>query len=264
MNSHTFDLNLLVVFDALLNEGSVTRAARRVGLSQPAFSNALARLRAAVGDPLFARAGGGMVPTARAQAMARSVQSALADIHRALGLSLPADASSRAVTVAANDYACCLVLPAAIALLRRRAPDVRLAIEGEAASEPTDLTVKWADTAGPSRGTVLLRDSLVGVVARGRRQFGNAVIGRTSGFVMPALQAIALASAVGTVARVPSRLARRFSKVMALKTLELPGRKPMLTLELTGRADSALDPAVTAVRKSILDAAKRLTGGRAQ
>jgi len=66
MNNKT-DLNLLRILDALLQEGSVTRAAARVHLAQPTVSNALARLRAVFGDPLLARRGKHMRPTARAQ-----------------------------------------------------------------------------------------------------------------------------------------------------------------------------------------------------
>jgi DNA-binding transcriptional LysR family regulator len=63
MNINNFDLNLLRVFDAMFAERSVTRAARRLFLSQPAASHALARLRKEVGDPLFVRAGNEMFAT---------------------------------------------------------------------------------------------------------------------------------------------------------------------------------------------------------
>src|SRR5947209_7582724 len=63
------DLNMLATLDALLSEGSVARAARRLRLSPSAMSRALARLRQATGDPLLVRAGRGLVPTPRAQAL---------------------------------------------------------------------------------------------------------------------------------------------------------------------------------------------------
>ena len=69
MNLAALDLNLLVALEALLVEESVGRAASRVGLSQPAMSHALNRLRALVGDPLLVRTGAGMQPTRRAQSM---------------------------------------------------------------------------------------------------------------------------------------------------------------------------------------------------
>src|SRR5882672_725223 len=71
------DLNLVVVLRALLDERSVSRAARRLGLSQSATSHALGRLREVVNDPLFVRTRTGLVPTARAEAMAASVRASL-------------------------------------------------------------------------------------------------------------------------------------------------------------------------------------------
>lgn len=63
VNIENFDFNLLRVFDAMFAERNVTRAARRVYLSQPAVSHALARLRKEIGDPLFVRAGNEMIAT---------------------------------------------------------------------------------------------------------------------------------------------------------------------------------------------------------
>ena len=73
------DLNLLKALDALLDERSVTRAATRLSLTQPAVSGMLTRLREAFNDPLFIRAPHGMVPTLRAQALASPVKQLLAD-----------------------------------------------------------------------------------------------------------------------------------------------------------------------------------------
>jgi DNA-binding transcriptional LysR family regulator len=81
MNLQTVDLNLLVVFEALIEERGVTRAANRVGLSQPAMSNALARLRRTFDDPLFVRTPEGMSPTPAAQSLIGPVRSALAQLR---------------------------------------------------------------------------------------------------------------------------------------------------------------------------------------
>jgi len=78
------DLNLLVVFDALVAEGHATRAAERIGLTQPAVSHALNRLRALFGDPLFVRSPRGMVPTSLAQDIAPSVRSILEQVEGVL------------------------------------------------------------------------------------------------------------------------------------------------------------------------------------
>jgi DNA-binding transcriptional LysR family regulator len=84
MNLQTFDLNLLVAFEALMIEKSVTRAARRVGLSQPAMSNALARLRRTFNDPLLVRTIDGMTPTPRAQSLIGPVRASLTQLRAAL------------------------------------------------------------------------------------------------------------------------------------------------------------------------------------
>ena len=76
MNLQSIDLNLLVAFEALMDERNVTRAARRVGLSQPAMSNALTRLRRTFGDPLLVRTPSGMSPTPAAQSLIEAVREA--------------------------------------------------------------------------------------------------------------------------------------------------------------------------------------------
>src|SRR5271168_2255362 len=84
MDIRTVDLNLLKAFDALISERAVTRAAGRIGLSQPAMSHALTRLRGLFGDELFVRTPTGMEPTARAQEIAPLVTTAIAHIDAAL------------------------------------------------------------------------------------------------------------------------------------------------------------------------------------
>jgi DNA-binding transcriptional LysR family regulator len=83
-NFRTLDLNLLRVFDTVMTEGSVTRAAEVLALTQPAASHALKRLNAWVGEPLFTRAAGGMTPTPRATALWPQVRLALQDLQGAL------------------------------------------------------------------------------------------------------------------------------------------------------------------------------------
>lgn len=130
MQLSELDLNLLVAFDALLQEGSVTRAARRVGVSQPAMSNALRRLRTALGDELMVRAGGGMVPTPRALELHGPVRAALATLHRALNHDGRFDPSSakRAFRIASSDYAEMVLLPGLVEGLRQQAPGVDLTV----------------------------------------------------------------------------------------------------------------------------------------
>jgi DNA-binding transcriptional LysR family regulator len=83
-NFRTLDLNLLRVFDAVMAEGSLTRAASVLAMTQPAASHALKRLHEALGDVLFVRTARGMNPTSRAQALWPQVRAALAALQRSL------------------------------------------------------------------------------------------------------------------------------------------------------------------------------------
>jgi DNA-binding transcriptional LysR family regulator len=84
MNIARLDLNLLLVFDAIYQEGNITHAGARLGLSQPAVSAALARLRDLMGDPLFIRTNRGVVPTERAKQLAEPLEGALNAIRSLL------------------------------------------------------------------------------------------------------------------------------------------------------------------------------------
>src|SRR3954470_22979625 len=99
------DANLLLALDALLREGSVTGAARRMNLSPPAMSHTLARLRAAVGDPLFVRAGNRLVPTPRALAMSERVSLTANEVATLLRPERPLDTATleRTFIIRASD-----------------------------------------------------------------------------------------------------------------------------------------------------------------
>jgi DNA-binding transcriptional LysR family regulator len=195
IDAAALDLNLLVVFEALLTHGSVTRAARRVGLSQPALSSALGRLRARIGDPLFERTGRGMRPTPRALAMAQPVRRGLAEFERALSGSR-APAGTRTVTIAANSYARCILLPGVIYALQRTAPDVRLDVRaldargehrapgdrGKVLTQTganADLTLAWlsdvdVDQSSPSPpSAIVFRDPHACIVRHRHRAVGR-------------------------------------------------------------------------------------------
>jgi DNA-binding transcriptional LysR family regulator len=125
-----FDLNLLVAFDALWTERHVTRAARRIGLTQPALSHALGRLRAQLDDPLFQRTPRGLVPTGRAQLLAPAIGEALALVRRAVETPARFDPATltRTFTIGTSDYGELVILPELAARLGREAPGVRLAV----------------------------------------------------------------------------------------------------------------------------------------
>jgi DNA-binding transcriptional LysR family regulator len=124
------DLNLLIALDALLEEGNVTRAAARIGLTQPAMSHALNRLRKILGDPLLVRTPRGMRSTPRADALMSPIRRALTDIERALS-ERPAfepRSSRRTFTLAAVDYGELVILPPLLARLPQIAPGIDIVV----------------------------------------------------------------------------------------------------------------------------------------
>ncbi|WP_051243727.1 LysR family transcriptional regulator [Azohydromonas australica] len=128
MNLQTFDLNLLRVFAAIHAEGNVSRAAMVVGLSQPAMSNALLRLRRACDDPLFVRTADGMAPTALADAMIGPVREALAHLKQALEQRTEFDPRhlERTFRVLTSDVGAAALLPPLMQVLETEAPHVVL------------------------------------------------------------------------------------------------------------------------------------------
>jgi len=175
------DLNLLVSLDALLSERSVTRAARRVGLSQPAMSHCLARLRSLLDDPLLVRGRGGMVPTARAEAMGPALRAALGALSEVLSAGPQFDpATARAsFRVASVDYAAFVLLPPLLERIGSQAPNVEL----WCVAPPVDTTVallrgdldlslgvvRPGDVLDELGHTLLFRERFVCVVRRGHR-----------------------------------------------------------------------------------------------
>lgn len=122
------DLNLFVVFDCIYQEGSLTRAAERLHISQPAVSHALARLREHCNDPLFERQGKGVLPTPLAKAMIEPVRQALAQLETTLLPSPSFDPAlaTRVFSLGARDMMESTTLPKLMAMLERSAPLVQL------------------------------------------------------------------------------------------------------------------------------------------
>lgn len=123
------DLNLLVAFEALFTERSVTRAGRRLGLSQPATSGALARLRVMLGDELFVRGKEGLVPTTRCEELAAPVARALTDLRAALtaGTFDPAS-TERTFVLGGVDAVLAVLGPPVLARLVSEAPRARFVV----------------------------------------------------------------------------------------------------------------------------------------
>jgi DNA-binding transcriptional LysR family regulator len=127
-NLAAVDLNLLVVFDAVMAERSVTRAAERVRLTQPAVSHALSRLRALFRDPLFVRTPAGMEPTPLASSLGPRVAAVLREVGAILapGQAFDPGTSDRTFSVGMSDYAAAVFLPAVARHVERTAPGVTL------------------------------------------------------------------------------------------------------------------------------------------
>jgi DNA-binding transcriptional LysR family regulator len=122
------DLSLLLTLDALLQEANVTLAARRLGLSTPATSHALARIRERLGDPVLVRAGRKMVLTPRAEELRPQVRSLVEDATRVMSAAVPFSPRglSRTFTVFTTDHVLLVLGPALDRILREEAPDVCL------------------------------------------------------------------------------------------------------------------------------------------
>ncbi len=130
MNIDELDLNLLRVFDAVYREQSLSRAAQRLGLSQPGISQALNRLRQHIGDPLFVRQTHGVAPTAYSDAIAEPIQRALENLQAALHTRTVQDLRQidRRLRIAMSDYSESLILAPLIRLIDEQAPKLQIRV----------------------------------------------------------------------------------------------------------------------------------------
>src|SRR5436190_4822023 len=152
------DLNLLRIFDVVLEERSVTRAGARLGLTQSAVSHALNRLRYTLGDELFVRGPTGMQPTPRAMEIGPQVHAALTQLQTAIepGGFDPAT-SDRRFTVSAGTYACAVLGPPLVARLQSAAPRAELMLTDRTPDLMDRLDARQVDfmvsslIAGPDR-----------------------------------------------------------------------------------------------------------------
>lgn len=171
------DLGLLVSLDALLQEGSVTAAARRVGLSTPAMSHALARIRQRLGDPILVRSGRGMLLTPRAIALKAQVHAVVNEARRTLEPARPfvAGELSQTFVVHATDYVLTILGPALDRILQQEAPKICLRFVPNTPDDAALLRDQGSDLAVGIYGELpqemrrrpLLTDRFVCVVRRG-------------------------------------------------------------------------------------------------
>ncbi len=140
MNFRTLDLNLLRVFDAVMTDGSVTRAARSLAMTQPAVSHALKRLHDAVGEPLFVRSASGMRPTPRGEALWPQVRAALATLRQALAPQAYDPAIDAAnFRLAMVDATAALVMPRLVAVIEGTRARANLRVLPLATRDPRAL-----------------------------------------------------------------------------------------------------------------------------
>lgn len=186
MNNPAYDLKLLMCFDALMAERSVSRAAERLNLSQPAMSHALARLRRLFDDPLLLKGHGLMTPTSRALQLETQVQDLLAALRRLAEQPAafePATARLR-FSVMAPEYAEYLLAAPVTLQLQREAPNVALyfrasdperALDGLARGDLDFRLGWWPEPPAALRYKLLFRDRLVCAVRRSHPRFRASI-----------------------------------------------------------------------------------------
>jgi DNA-binding transcriptional LysR family regulator len=241
MNFRTLDLNLLRVFDALMSEGSLTRAAEVLAVTQPAASHALKRLHEAVAEPLFVRSAFGMRPTPRAEALWPQVRSALATLQQALA---PGDFDPR--TEAANFR---LAMTDATAVLLT--PGLAAAIERDRAL--CNLRVLPLTTRDPRR---LIQQSEADVALG---HFPEVVTG-----LLAAGQDSALRHALLYDTRYVCVMRRGHPLAEAALTLDAYCAAQHLLTSTTGRPQGFVDQALTALgrqRRVVLSVNQHYTAG---
>lgn len=179
------NLNLLAALDALLSEGSVTRAAARMGVTQSAMSHSLRQLREVLGDPLLVRGPAGMTPTPRAAALREPVRRGLVELSRALaGGEFDPASARRTFTLSCGDFFTVLLLPPLLDILRREAPGIDVTVRPTDGAREADLleagetdaaiVVAIADRATLRRAR-LFTETFVCLVREGHPEIGDGL-----------------------------------------------------------------------------------------
>ena len=298
MHFEKFDLNLLAVLEAVIEERHVTRAAARLHLSQPAVSHALARLRAAVGDPLVLRGPGGMTPTPYALRLLAPVKEALSKLREALALQQDFDPArlSDTLLLGVTDYVELLLLPRVAEEVRKQAPNVRILTqainqEGLTADLSTgriDVAIGFMQRAPRGMHAQRLFEEHYVCIARGDWR-GRLTLKRylaarhlqvsPSGVLAgPADEALArqghkrrvvfatphFLSGAGIVARTDllmttgSRIAEYFARESPLAILKPPFPMPTIEMQMMWHSRTQLDPAQKWLRRLLTGAAENI------
>jgi len=213
INLRSIDLNLLTVFHAIYEEGQITKAGRRLGLTQPAVSHGLSRLRALFGDELFYRAKSQMEATPRARELAEPISGILAEIERVVASERRFDPATvkRELRLGVLDYGMTLYAPAVSGILAAEAPGMVLdchhimvdrAIE-MLDEDDLDFAIGPFESVPARFQSRLLKESdVVIVAARGHRELKNGL----SAEIYAALQHINLSYLAGVNSRLDTAL----------------------------------------------------------
>jgi len=183
---NNIDIELLRAFCALMSERSVSRAAARLNLSQPAMSHALGRLRNLFQDPLLLRSRGGMAPTERAVAVEPRIRAILHELDAVVAPPEKFDprTSTRTFVLTATEYAEFVLLPALMSRIGTEAPGIRIEIRAPNQNRmldwleagEIDMRIAWVRNAvGSLRSRALFQDSLVCIVRSDHPVIGSAL-----------------------------------------------------------------------------------------
>lgn len=224
MNLRSLDLNLLVVFDAVMQDRSVTKAAARLNMAQPALSHALARLRQALQDDLFVRTPEGMAPTAQADALADGVRSALQGLRATLDSAEPfvPATSDRRFPIAINNHAALVLAAPLAAAAAAEAPGVLLDFSPSGTLDLAerldrgDLALAIGSTAAPGDRFAdlrLLHDRFVVLMRRGHAAEAPGALTLAAFATLPHLVITSSGEGMGFVDEVLARedLSRRIA-----------------------------------------------------
>lgn len=297
MNLRSLDLNLLPVLEAIYSERSLTRASESLHITQPAVSNALARLRMHFEDPLFVREGRGVKPTAMAEALMPAVREALDRLRAGLEprSQFEPARSTRVFNISARDASAYMLVPPLARKLEAAAPGLRIAwsqmdraaISTELASGRLDLAIDVQDL----RGANLDRDVLFTTpyacmlapdhpmankkltperffalrhIAVSSRREGRSLVEEmvraAGGRITPALRLAHHQAAIEAVRQTHLALVapRPMAEASGLTVRDLPITAPMLASVLYWRRETTGDPALTWLRGILKDISRSL------
>ncbi|WP_407159221.1 LysR family transcriptional regulator [Bradyrhizobium sp. STM 3557] len=283
MNLAALDLNLLVALDALLRETNVSRAAMRIGLSQPATSHALQRLRDLIGDPLLVRTGARMELTPRALALRAPLAEALDQVR---GLFVPdafdASNSERQFRLMMPDLTVELLMPPLMAKVTQAAPNIRIdvvpwrgpAIFHAEFARTIDMVISIGNAFKGFHRQLLYTDSDALAIRRGHPLRGQAEdlidtwlrgkgLERRIALVVPSyIEALHVAARTDLVAFVPRRLIAALARQLSLATVTPPLDPGIDEQYMFYPTRAQMDPGSIWLRTLMLQTGRELDRGR--